>query len=300
MKKWLLTGLTLLISLLTSAQTYATDGYFPLKIVSWNIEWLSSEQDHSVPQARRTSDDFAALRRYFEIMSPDVLAFQEINDLKAIQKIVGSNYAIVLSDRANAGNRNHQFKDLNQYTGFAIKKRLAFENVTDVRLSNRRNSKLRFGAYIVLAPDSEQPLHLLSVHLKAGCSGAFRDNSNCQQLKQQGQVLADWIAEREKAGQHYVIAGDFNHNLAYPNDWLWQTLTQSGQLELATAKTSAKCKVRSNRDPNRLHQFRSLIDHIIVSAPLSASKVRQNIYSSRDVLDYHLSDHCPVIANIDG
>ncbi|MDR9830486.1 endonuclease/exonuclease/phosphatase family protein [Vibrio sp. FNV 38] len=284
--------------LLPSSYIFATDSIFPFKVATWNIEWLSSHPDPTIPKSIRTNDDYELLKRYFKIIAPDVLAFQEVNDKQAISRIVGSGYHIVLSERANDANKNHQFPDLNQYTGFAIKHRLSYQNAPDVQLISKRNSKLRFGSHIILGPDSAEPIHLLSVHLKAGCSGAYRESYACFQLEQQAQTLNDWIKQREQKNQHYVIAGDFNHNLAYSTDWMWEIIKDQRDLTLATRKTKANCKVRSSKNANKTHQFRSVIDHIIISNSLSTSKVKQSIYSARDVLDHRLSDHCPVTANI--
>lgn len=298
MKHWIFPLLVTFGIMLPSPHILAADSIFPFKVVTWNIEWLTSHHDRSIPQSIRTNDDFEILKRYFKIMSPDVLAFQEVNDLDAIRRVVGSGYHIVLSDRAKKENKRHQFPDINQYTGFAIKHRLAYHNIADFPLVQKKSSKLRFASYVVLGPNTEQPVHLLSIHLKAGCSGAYHDNYACFQLLQQAEVLAEWIEEREEQGDNYIIAGDFNHNLAYPTDWMWEVMRIEGNMHLATKNTSADCKVRSNRNANKTHQFRSLIDHIIVSNALSTTNVRQQIYSVRDVIDHRLSDHCPVIANV--
>ncbi|TOE79683.1 hydrolase, partial [Vibrio parahaemolyticus] len=57
----------------------------------------------------------------------------------------------------------------------------------------RGNSKLRFASYIVFNPNQKDELHLLSVHLKAGCSGAYKNSRDCQTLSQQGEALAKWM-----------------------------------------------------------------------------------------------------------
>lgn len=113
-------------------------------------------------------------------------------------------------------------------------------------------------------------------------------------MKQQGQALAKWIKAREDNKQQYVVLGDFNHNLGYRGDWLWDVLSDSTNAKLVTKNTKAECKVRSNRNPNKTHQFRSVIDHIILSGDLKASSGVQTVFKTQDVLDYKLSDHCPV------
>lgn len=268
-----------------------------LSISSWNIEWLTLNASAPVDKSKRTSEDFAALSKHFHTVNSDVLAFQEVDSVQAIQNVVGSAYQIVLSDRAQPAHEQHQFKDLNQYTGFAVRNTVPFSDPADVDLYGKRHHKLRFAAYIVLYPDSPQPVHTLSVHLKAGCSGKFRANqTSCQTLLTQGKALNAWIKQREAKQQAYVILGDFNHNLAYRGDWLWQTMTQGTLIEptLASRQTPATCKVRSRQQPNQLHQFRSLIDHIIISPTLNASDTQQVNFESQDVLRYALSDHCPL------
>ena len=264
-----------------------------INLTSWNIEWLAINGG----KVSRTEKDFEKLSHYVDNFQPDVLAFQEVDSEAAIKKVVGSNYRIYFSDRAERKNKHLQFSDTNQYTGFAVRKGLNVSDPSDFSIT-QDNSKLRFASYIVLKPDEKSETHLLSVHLKAGCSGAFQNNRECKILKQQGQALAKWIQTREKNHQQYAVLGDFNHNLAYQGDWLWSTMTSNTNAKLVTKNTKADCKVRSNRNPNQTHQFRSIIDHIIVSDQLDAKPAKQSVFKPQDVLDYQLSDHCPVSAQV--
>ncbi|CAH0529604.1 endonuclease/exonuclease/phosphatase family protein [Vibrio hippocampi] len=276
------------------AITTFSPNIFALTLASWNIEWLTINGDTRYPQSLREQNDFLLLRDTFEQMSPDVLAFQEVDSLEAIQAVVGGDYQIYLSDRAQPNNRALQFNGINQYTGFAIKKRY---NVTDHKdLALTPDSRLRFATHVALN-DGKQTIQLLSVHLKAGCAGKYSgSNRNCRQLKQQGRVLSDWLQQRVQAGEAYVMLGDFNHNLAFKGDWLWKDLVDglTQQPTLTTRDTRADCKVRSRNNPNKTHQFRSLIDHILISPSLSASKAKQWVYPTKQVLNHQLSDHCPV------
>jgi exonuclease III len=79
---------------------------------------------------------------------------------------------------------------------------------------------------------------------------------------------------------------------------MWKELTQYTDAQLATRKTRADCKVRSNRNNHRTHQFRSIIDHIVLSKSLNADPAKQQVFKTQDVLDYKLSDHCPVTTTI--
>ncbi|MGR5351257.1 endonuclease/exonuclease/phosphatase family protein [Vibrio sp. DNB22_19_2] len=278
------------VILLFSSFSFAQDS---VNLTSWNVEWLSIDDG----KVSRTSQDFKKLGKYVDKTDADILAFQEVDSKAAIQKAVGNDYTIYLSDRAHRSNRDLQFNDTNQYTGFAVRKGLNISDKPDFSIT-RGNSKLRFASYIVLNPNQTNETHLLSVHLKAGCSGAYRNNRDCKIVKQQGQALAKWMKERKTKNQRYVVLGDFNHNLAYRGDWLWEVISKNNDAELVTKNTKAECKVRSNRNSNKTHQFRSVIDHIIVSGQLEATAGVQTVFNTQDVLDFKLSDHCPVSTTV--
>lgn len=267
---------------------------FSATFTTWNIEWLSSAPSAKFEESRRTSADNDALAKHFRLTDSDVLAFQEVNDLSAIGGVVGDGYNIFFSQRSGSDFDKNQFDDINQYTGIAVRKGIPARNQPDLRLDTNPFSKLRFATYVVLYPDSDQAIHVLSLHLKARCSGAYRNNRHCKTLKAQGASINRWLSEREKNKQSYVLLGDFNHNLSYPNDWLWNVIANDTQALLATRDTPASCKVRSKRQPNKLHQFRSLIDHIIVSKDIAYHSVKQVTFKPDEVFKYHLSDHCPI------
>lgn len=269
----------------------------PLTISSWNIEWLSTNEAVNKFSGKRDQADFDKLGTYFQSLNADVVAFQEVDDVNAIQRVAGDQYQILMSDRALPKNSNRQFKEVNQYTGFAVRKGVPLTDYADFPLEASSNSKLRFASYIVIETETN-PIHMLSVHLKAGCSGAYKSNRDCSRLKEQAQQLNKWIKQRERNNEYYAILGDFNHNLAYSRDWMWKELTQYTDAQLATRKTRADCKVRSNRNSHRTHQFRSVIDHIVVSESLNADPAKQQVFKTQDVLDYKLSDHCPVSTTI--
>ncbi|MEZ9838158.1 endonuclease/exonuclease/phosphatase family protein [Vibrio sp. 10N.261.52.C11] len=283
----------IMLGCLLSSQTFAE----PLTISSWNIEWLSTNEAVNKFSDKRDQADFDKLATYFQSLDADVVAFQEVDNVNAVQRVAGDQYKILMSDRALSKNSNRQFKEVNQYTGFAVRKGVALTDYADFPLETTSNSKLRFASYIVVETNFK-PIHMLSVHLKAGCSGAYKSNRDCSRLKEQAQQLNKWIKQRERNNEDYAILGDFNHNLAYSRDWMWKELSQYTDAQLATRKTRADCKVRSNRNNYRTHQFRSVIDHIVVSESLNASPAKQKVFETQDVLDYKLSDHCPVSKTI--
>ncbi|WP_117234031.1 endonuclease/exonuclease/phosphatase family protein [Vibrio maerlii] len=291
----ILHALTFGLGLLFFSFSTAAD---PTVVATWNIEWLASGSNHRIEEANRTDEDYQVLAKEFDKLNPDVLAFQEVNDVDALRRIVGNEYQIYLSDRSTSKYHHIQFKDLNQYTGFAIRNGIEYVQHADFRLLNDSQSKLRFASYMVIEANTSEPIHVVSVHLKAGCSGAFKSNRSCSILREQGSVLNDWIKQREAKRQQYIVLGDFNHNLSYPNDWFWNVMTKQTKADLATRNTDVKCKVRSNKNPNRTHQFRSLIDHIVIGGNIKAYSVAQQVFPVEHVLNYKLSDHCPVKAKV--
>lgn len=265
---------------------------------TWNFEWLSSQPSPEFSASQRSNADYQLLKRHFIDINSDVVAFQEVNDAQVLTKVIGSKYQTFFSERSERSNQHHQFDSINQYTGFAVRKGIKVANAKDLRLDNANNSKLRFASYIIIEPTSNQPLHALSVHLKAGCSGRFNNSQACQTLKGQGQALNDWIRLRESKQEAYIILGDFNHNMGYQNDWLWKGISDQTRASLASQASRADCKVKSRNNPNKTHQFRSLIDHIIVSDTLTASTPKQNVFAISDVINHQLSDHCPLSTEI--
>jgi len=265
-----------------------------LILTTWNLEWLSSSPSVQFSASQRNKVDYLALSGHFEKIGSDVLAFQEVNDPTALQRITGQDYQLFFSDRSRVNNKHHQFEDINQYTGFAVRKEVNVLNKPDLRLDDHHQSKLRFASYIVINSDSEQPVHALAVHLKARCSGAYRNTRDCKILKQQGKALNLWLQERERNNDSYIVLGDFNHNLSYRGDWLWQDIISATNGRLASKRSQAVCKVKSRNNPTKTHQFRSLIDHIIVSEDLITSTPKQNVFPVSEVLKYQLSDHCPL------
>ncbi len=267
----------------------------PLKVSTWNMEWFVSEGNKRFEPSLRSNADFYKMAIYFQKLQTPILAFQEVGDLDVIKRVVGKDYNIYLSDRSLSQNAHIQYSNINQYTGFAVRNELNVVDVADFSLlPSNRNDKLRFASYIIVQHDGRPPVHLLSIHLKARCSGRYSSSKACKTLAIQGKALNKWIQQREELDQSYIISGDFNHNLSFPNDWLWQEISDSTAARIATKGVEAKCKVRSRNHPQKTHQFRSLIDHVVVSEKIAVNKATQQLYRSEDVIDYRLSDHCPI------
>lgn len=266
-----------------------------LTVTTWNLQWLSSQSAATLAIPPRTQDDYSQLSAVFFNLNADVLAFQEVNDRLAIKQVVGDDYLIVFSDREKSSNTEYQFSDINQYTGFAIKKFLKYRNPQDVILTNR--AKLRFASYIIIYPEHKAPVHLLNVHLKTGCFAKDHpEKQACIVLKQQAGELNHWLKQRDKRGDSYMITGDFNHNLSYTNDWLWHILTKDLRQRptLTTQHTHNRCVIVNPQNHQQETKYKWLIDHTIASADLDVDDAEQITYPHHWITTYRLSDHCPL------
>jgi len=281
--------LIFLLLLITSLPSYA------LSIASWNLEWLTTHypKNSTLTIPKRSSSDFDKLNQVYQQLDIDILAFQEVNDVHALKKVIGHQYKIILSDRSKIENKSKQYNDINQYTGFAIRKNLKFSDPKDIVLSSF--NKLRFGTYIILQRENVPDTHLLSIHLKSGCFGQWHPKKkSCHILKQQGSMLNHWIRNREINHQPFIILGDFNHNLAYPQDWLWRNIKNQlhRSLNLATSKTQSDCMQKGRK--GHLFKYHRIIDHIVTSLDINLTNVYQIPYPIDMIKHYNLSDHCPL------
>ncbi len=268
---------------------------------TWNLEWLTTNPSKRIEPSQREASDFKALSKVFsKVPNPSlhIMSFQEVDSKEALEQVTGDGYQYFFSERSRSKHRDLQFEGINQYTGFAVSKGINVQNPDDINLMPSQFNKLRFATYIVVDIPKKKPIHLLSVHLKSGCFAARKNTNSCRALAKQGKSLNGWIKERQKKGQSYAILGDFNHNLAYPNDWLWRILTKntSTQVSLTSKNTRAECRVRSRSNPTKTHQYRNLIDHIVSSPDLPLNQAKQITFTKHDVLSHRLSDHCPLVS----
>lgn len=282
-------------------------------LVSWNMQWLSLSDEF--PASRRSDLDYQKMRSIFKSLSPDIFAFQEVDSIAVLKKIVPeSEYRFYLSDRSQKPIESYAVS--NQYTGFAVRADLKVSDPSDLyqlnRLANNQTGKLRYGSYLIIQLGNSTQLHLLSVHMKSGCFSKKqrkqkKARKHCKQLKRQTDILADWINQRQEKQQSFMILGDFNHRLNHPNEWLLSYLNSQVKQPVVnlTAETKANCLVRARDSKGRtqFRLYRSLIDHIIASQDIAdkvnhQESVYQLSFDHQDVKQYQLTDHCPIIAHI--
>ncbi len=262
-----------------------------IKLASWNIAWLTTKPSGHPDLPRdlttRTEQDFARLRAYAERLAPDVVALQEVDGPLAAARVCD----------ATAYDFHFPAENDVQRSGFAWRKGLQVTRnpdlmALDLRPTARRS--LRRGADITLHGANGARLRLLSIHLDGGCAqGSIRqpNSSDCQNLGQQAQILAEWITERRRENTPFVILGDFNRRFSREDDML-PLLNAASPMRRATEGFS-------NPYWSRAGQGRSFIDHILLGLRAADWLVKDSFrvfsYNERDpAMRDVISDHCPI------
>ncbi|HEY4555962.1 MAG TPA: endonuclease/exonuclease/phosphatase family protein [Lysobacter sp.] len=267
----------------------------PLTIASWNAEHLA-ERDGTGCRPR-TEADYAAMRAHVERLGADVIAFQEVESRAAAERVFDPRtYTVLIEERTGTertsdcgrGARGQTIRA--QRTGFAIRNGLPFERQPDLTALQLGDADLRSGVDVIVRPRGAQPLRLLSVHLKSGCSSGDR-NEACAVLFRQVPVLEDWIDRRAAEGLRFAVLGDFNRRLALPGDTVWADwddgVPANADLALAAGDRPAQCNPR----------YRDFIDHIVLDRRAAADLAgfEETTYTAGAE---PLSDHCPISARL--
>lgn len=263
-----------------------------LKLAAWNVEHLA-EADSSGCRPR-TEADYAAMRSYLADLGADVIAFQEVESKAAAERVFDpAIYTVVIEDRVGTDRRGacrgREGLTINaQRTGFAIRNDIPFERQADFTDLQIGNPDLRSGVDLVVRPRGGEPIRVLSVHLKSGCSSGDR-NEACAVLFEQVPVMERWIDERAAEGVRFAVMGDFNRRLAMPGDTVWaewdDASPPNADLALASGEQSAECNPR----------YRDFIDFIVLDRRATADL---RGFEEKTFGGDALSDHCAVSARL--
>lgn len=256
-----------------------------LRVASWNLEWLSSEGRGVI---ERNDSDFTQLRRYADRLDPDIVAVQEVAEAQALARIFPPDrYRIHLARQGRA-----------QKTGFAYRKDLDVRVMPDLDALAERG--LRAGADVSVTVNGKV-MRLLALHLKASCvkKELGADDEDCERLAEQVPIVEDWIDDRTRRGEPFVVLGDFNRFLD-DDDAMWRDLNDGEPQGLTLKRTApplgSLCK--SQRSPRRF------IDHIVLGGDAASWLVRDSFRELRyDPADkqarMRLSDHCPILIELE-
>lgn len=263
-----------------------------LKLASWNMEHLAERNGSGCRP--RIDADYAAMRAYVTDLDADVIAFQEVESKAAAERVFDPTvYTVVIEDRIGTDRggfcRGNDGLTINaQRTGFAVRKGISFDRQPDFTAVQVDNPDLRSGVDLIVRPQGGEPVRVLSVHLKSGCSSGDR-NDACPVFFQQVPVMEQWIDARASEGMRFAILGDFNRRLATSNDAVWTEwddgLPANSDLSLASGDQSARCNPR----------YSDFIDFIVLDARASADLQR---FEERTFDIEGLSDHCAISASL--
>lgn len=268
-----------------------------LKISSWNLEHLAERDGEGCRP--RAEADYAGLRAHVERLGADVIAFQEVENLKAAERVFSPDrYEVVMSSRPTTGRGGGCYGATgqtirNQAVGFAIRKGVVWRRNPDLAGLGLGNPDLRWGVDVTV--ETTAPLRLLNIHLKSGCnSGRSPTDPDCPVLFSQAPVLEAWIDQRASDGEAFVVLGDWNRRLAARGDAFFSELgdgdPEDAVLTLASGDRPAGCKAR----------YREYIDHITTGAKATArllpGSFEEYTYGAPEA--DHPSDHCPVSVQI--
>lgn len=287
----ILLGLVLAITA-SSCMTGPRSADAGLRIASWNLEHLAEADDSGCRP--RTATDYAALRAYAARLDADVIAFQEVESLRAAQRVFDpAVYRILIEERAGSDRgspcRGREGLTIRaQKVGFAVRRDLEVRRQADVTALQLRDPDLRSGVDVQISRSGTRPLRLLAVHLKSGCASGTQ-NEACPVLFRQVPIVEAWIDARAVESVDAIVLGDFNRRLAAPEDSVWAEWDDgdpaAADLTEASGGRAATCNPR----------YPAFIDLIVMDA---RAATRQRHFEEVRYAGQPLSDHCAVVATL--
>ena len=269
-----------------------------LRIATWNVEHLAYPIDQGCKP--RTEQELQALRSYAQNLDVDIVALQEVASKEAVHMLFPENeWTVVMSDRADSQAyecRGSGYLSTQQKTAIALKKSVLINNIeqNDSFALNKRG--LRFGLGMSVEIELGN-IDILNLHLKSGCfveDYSKSDKQACQTFSKQADILYDWIEQREKSAQAYIILGDFNHHISEPYNKMARTLSQNA--------SKAQASMHITTAPlNGCHpRYPVPIDHIIVGGFSAKQLAYESMVHNFDDMQEAtmLSDHCAVSVSL--
>lgn len=263
-----------------------------LKLAAWSIEHLAEANNSGCRP--RTDADYAAMRAYVDVLGADVIAFQEVESHGAAERVFDpAIYTVVIEERVGTNRRGacrgREGLTINaQRTGFAVRKGIPFERQPDFTAVQIGNPDFRSGVDLIVGPRGGEPIRVLSVHLKSGCS-AGSSNRACPVLFQQVPIIESWIDKRAAEGIRFAVMGDFNRRLATASDAVWaewdDASPPNADLTLASGNQTAECNPR----------YSDFIDFIVLDRRAADDFQR---FDETTFAGEPLSDHCAVSASL--
>ena len=266
----------------------------PISITSWNIVCLRETPEPAFCNGDRVGGNYVrspeqvqALATHAAAVGTDVFLLQEVENVAAVENIL-PDWDITTVGTAG----QNQAIAINPASGVELVSILSL-----VDLAVTTNSRQGLAAVI---EHSGTQVHILGVHLKAGCARdrLQSNDSDCRTLRQQLQVVQDWIEGRESREQPYLIVGDFNRVFDDSDSFLQSLNAVAGDdLYITTTGLRPTCWDHLQGAPS----YDDFIDHHIVSQELISTwgTPEFSIYNYSETYSRaweYVSDHCPITA----
>lgn len=260
-----------------------------LRLATWNLSWLGAEPGRGV--VARKAEDYTRLGGYAAELDADVVAVQEVDGAKAMERVFApEEYAVFVSQSGGA-----------QRTGFAVRRTLAAEQLPDLDALSKGGLR---GGVDVKVEAAGHTLRFLSVHLKSSCFAASLDTPSnaCRKLRAQVPQLESWIDARAEEGVLFAVLGDFNRRFFDPrsgkSEAMWRELDDG---EPPGADLWSPTENQSSRCWNGKHPV--FVDHLVFGTELSRHAVHGSflelLYDGRDRARRKvLSDHCALRVDV--
>ena len=128
----------------------------PLRLISWNREWLNDEPGRGT--VKRSLSDYQAFAGYAAAIDPDIAVLQEVDSETAVRRVFDrSRYNIYVTQESGV-----------QRVALVWKQSVDLRIVDEVESLGPRGLRESPDALVQTASG---PFRLLGVHLKSGCFG---------------------------------------------------------------------------------------------------------------------------------
>ena len=255
-----------------------------LEVITWNLREFPYSDYETINNIQEVISD----------LKPDIIAFQEINDLNAF-----ANLEELLP--AYGFFSTNYWGDFGLNLAFAYRRDcLTLEYSTTLFSSEGYNFAYRYpllGSFIWNCGENYIDFKIINVHFKA-----YTDDESFQRRYESSEIISNYVNEQSNVGNDkIIILGDFNDEMNDPqnNNSLWPMVVNS-QLNFVTENL-----VYNNYYDSYILSGGYFIDHIIVSEGLFtyletdySTTIRIDDYTGFNQYTSEISDHRPVMWKI--
>lgn len=253
-----------------------------ITITTFNMSWLG---DGYKDKIERTDEDYENFASIIKSLNSDIVACQEIENGRAIQKILNylPDYKYFISKLGNA-----------QKLAVIYKKDLILSNIQEIRDLALGTNSHRPGLSFYVKKNNFD-FEVINVHLKS-TSHYDNDKGTVEASKeirsQQVSALNAWVNNYLQSGkeQDVVIIGDFNDTPRRKIENTLQELVDNQNIVFITENLKSGGKFRNSYVIDNIAVTKSVMPRLVPGSLMKYDIF--NAYSKEKA--EKLSDHCPV------